>query len=340
MRAAGSTGPSREARALVFREFLSALEPLRAAGKLGGILFQLPPYVVPKPAVVRLPRVGARRSSAATRCSSSSATATGSPRSRRAEMLGWLEERRMSLRDASTRRASTRANVPQTLVAVTGPLAYVRFHGRNAGDLEQARRRRGRSASTTSTAATSSPAGSSRCASSRAPPSRPSPSSTTTTRPTGSRRPRPGPSCCAACSKTSTSRSAEPATRVAPRHGAASVAACASSRSPTAPLVRSELFGEVIRRGGPRARRVGDRHGPDGPRATFDAVLVLGGHMNVGEEARAPVARGRVRAAARAASPRGRRSSRSASAPRRSPTPSAPGSSRSPHARRGSSRSR
>src|SRR5579862_8665411 len=41
--------PPREARARVFREFLSALEPLRAPGKLGGILFQLPPYVVWKP---------------------------------------------------------------------------------------------------------------------------------------------------------------------------------------------------------------------------------------------------------------------------------------------------
>ena len=41
--------PSRELRAGVFREFLGALEPLRAAGKLGGLLFQMPPYVVWKP---------------------------------------------------------------------------------------------------------------------------------------------------------------------------------------------------------------------------------------------------------------------------------------------------
>src|SRR5204863_5596272 len=42
--------PPREQRALVFRAFLEALGPLREAGKLGGILFQLPPYVVRKPA--------------------------------------------------------------------------------------------------------------------------------------------------------------------------------------------------------------------------------------------------------------------------------------------------
>src|ERR671939_1928608 len=41
--------PPREARALVFRAFLDALSPLREAGKLGGILFQMPPYVVWKP---------------------------------------------------------------------------------------------------------------------------------------------------------------------------------------------------------------------------------------------------------------------------------------------------
>jgi uncharacterized protein YecE (DUF72 family) len=41
--------PSREVRGEVFRRFLAALQPLREAGKLGGILMQFPPYVVPKP---------------------------------------------------------------------------------------------------------------------------------------------------------------------------------------------------------------------------------------------------------------------------------------------------
>src|SRR5437660_3846845 len=40
--------PSREFRGEVFRRFLEALEPLRSTGKLGGILFQFPPYVVYK----------------------------------------------------------------------------------------------------------------------------------------------------------------------------------------------------------------------------------------------------------------------------------------------------
>ena len=33
----------------MFREFLGSLAPLRDTGKLGGILFQMPPYVVWKP---------------------------------------------------------------------------------------------------------------------------------------------------------------------------------------------------------------------------------------------------------------------------------------------------
>jgi len=40
--------PPREVRAQVFRLFREALEPLRAAGKLGGILMQFPSYIVPK----------------------------------------------------------------------------------------------------------------------------------------------------------------------------------------------------------------------------------------------------------------------------------------------------
>src|SRR5437773_1541474 len=34
----------------IFRRFHDALEPLRETGKLGGILMQFPPYVVPRPA--------------------------------------------------------------------------------------------------------------------------------------------------------------------------------------------------------------------------------------------------------------------------------------------------
>jgi uncharacterized protein YecE (DUF72 family) len=123
--------PPREARALVFAAFLDALEPLREAGKLGGILFQLPPYVTWKPASLGylewandqlrgLPMLV-------------------EPRHRswfaedvRVELLRWLEERGLAWVVVDAPKVDA-ANVPATLVAVTSPIAYVRFHGRNAG---------------------------------------------------------------------------------------------------------------------------------------------------------------------------------------------------------------
>ena len=41
--------PSREQRAEVFDRFLHAVDPLREAGRLGGVLMQLPPYLVRNP---------------------------------------------------------------------------------------------------------------------------------------------------------------------------------------------------------------------------------------------------------------------------------------------------
>ena len=72
--------PSREFRAEIFRRFLEALEPLRAAGKLGGLLFQFPPYVVPQGGVATTTWPGRASRSGTTRCSSSSGTAAGTRR--------------------------------------------------------------------------------------------------------------------------------------------------------------------------------------------------------------------------------------------------------------------
>jgi uncharacterized protein YecE (DUF72 family) len=49
----------------------------------------------------------------------------------REELLRFLEERRMTWVVVDAPR-SDGANVPETLVATTTPVAYVRFHGRNA----------------------------------------------------------------------------------------------------------------------------------------------------------------------------------------------------------------
>ena len=122
--------PPREARAEVFRAFLAALEPLRAGGKLGGILFQMPPYVVWKSTSLDYlewarEQVGGD-------------VFLFEPRHRswyaediRAELLRFLEERSMTWVVVDAPRTGG-TNVPETLVAATTPTAYVRFHGRNA----------------------------------------------------------------------------------------------------------------------------------------------------------------------------------------------------------------
>jgi uncharacterized protein YecE (DUF72 family) len=122
--------PPREARAEVFREFLDALSPLREAGKLGGILFQMPPYVVRKPSSLDYLEWA--------RDQIDGNAFLFEPRHRswfdddaRDELLRWLEERRMTWVVVDAPKVDA-GNVPATLVATTSPIAYVRFHGRNA----------------------------------------------------------------------------------------------------------------------------------------------------------------------------------------------------------------
>jgi len=123
--------PPRQQRALVFREFLDALEPLRESGKLGGILFQLPPYVVWKPASLDYLEW------AHDQLRGDVMLVEFRHRSWfeddvRDEMLRWLEERGMAYVTVDAPKVDAK-NVPPTLVAATSPVAYVRFHGRNAG---------------------------------------------------------------------------------------------------------------------------------------------------------------------------------------------------------------
>jgi uncharacterized protein YecE (DUF72 family) len=123
--------PSREVRAEVFRAFLEALAPLRETGKLGGILFQMPPYVVWKPSALDYLEWANDQLG--------DDLMLFEPRHRswfaediRSELLRWLEERRMAWVTVDAPKVDA-GNVPGTLVAATTPVAYVRFHGRNAG---------------------------------------------------------------------------------------------------------------------------------------------------------------------------------------------------------------
>jgi uncharacterized protein YecE (DUF72 family) len=122
--------PPREFRAEVFRRFGEALEPLRSVGKLGGILFQFPSYVVYKPASLDYlawahEQLGGDEMLVEFRHSS------WYEEDVRSEVLSFLEEHGMSLVVVDAPKVEAK-NVPRTLLALTSPTLYVRFHGRNA----------------------------------------------------------------------------------------------------------------------------------------------------------------------------------------------------------------
>jgi uncharacterized protein YecE (DUF72 family) len=122
--------PPREARGRVFREFLDALEPLRETGKLGGILFQLPPYVVWKPASVDYLEWAQEQLGGDTMLVEFRHRSWFED-DVRDEVLRWLEERGMAYVTVDAPKVDAK-NVPPTVVAATAPMSYVRFHGRNA----------------------------------------------------------------------------------------------------------------------------------------------------------------------------------------------------------------
>jgi uncharacterized protein YecE (DUF72 family) len=122
--------PSREFRGEVFRRFAETLEPLRRAGKLGGILLQFPSYIVYRPrsleyiewALGQLPGhellIEFRHRS-------------WLDDENRAAVLSFLEERGLTYVIVDAPRTEARNLVP-TVVALTSSTAYLRLHGRNA----------------------------------------------------------------------------------------------------------------------------------------------------------------------------------------------------------------
>ena len=122
--------PPREFRGEVFRRFLGALEPLRAAGKLGGILFQFPPYVVPKEASYNY-LAWAREQVGGDEMLVEFRHRSWYEDEQREETLRFLEEHRMAHVVVDAPRSEGK-NVPLTVQALTTPLLYVRMHGRNA----------------------------------------------------------------------------------------------------------------------------------------------------------------------------------------------------------------
>jgi uncharacterized protein YecE (DUF72 family) len=123
--------PPRELRSEVFARFHAALEPLRSAGKLGGILLQFPSYIVCKPLSFEYiewakeelrgdhPLVEFRHRS-------------WLEEENRAQVLSFLEELGATYVVVDAPKTEAKNLVP-TVLARTSPIVYVRMHGRNAG---------------------------------------------------------------------------------------------------------------------------------------------------------------------------------------------------------------
>jgi len=122
--------PSREFRAEIFKRFLEGVSPLRRDGKLGGILMQFPSYVVPKPASLDY-LAWAREQLGDDEMLVEFRHASWFEEDARDETLRFLEEHGMTHVVTDSPRLDAKTVVP-TVLAVTGPSAYMRFHGRNA----------------------------------------------------------------------------------------------------------------------------------------------------------------------------------------------------------------
>ena len=123
--------PPRELRAEVFRRFSRALEPLRAQGKLGGILMQFPSYIVFKPVSLEYLEWAAEQI-APDEMLVEFRHRSWLDEDNRAETLAFLESLGATYVIVDAPKTDAKNLVP-TVVASTSRTAYVRFHGRNAG---------------------------------------------------------------------------------------------------------------------------------------------------------------------------------------------------------------
>ena len=121
--------PPAEVREEVFARFADAIEPLRSAGKLGGILLQVPPYIVP-------------RASSYEYLERAKELLTGHTllvefrhrdwlgEGQRERTLALLEQLGATLVCVDAPPTGGKDVLP-TVVALTSEIAYVRLHGRN-----------------------------------------------------------------------------------------------------------------------------------------------------------------------------------------------------------------
>src|SRR5229473_5268643 len=123
--------PPRELRGEVFRRFLEALEPLRREGKLGGILFQFPSYVVYKDRSLEYLQ-WARGQLGDDEMLVEFRHWSWLDEDHRDDSLRFLEELGATNVIVDAPRIEGAKNLIPTVPALTSSTAYIRFHGRNA----------------------------------------------------------------------------------------------------------------------------------------------------------------------------------------------------------------
>ena len=122
--------PSWGFRAEIFRRFREALAPLRTTGKLGGILMQLPPFIVYDQGMLEYLEWAQDQLEGDELLVEFRHASWLDPENRDAT-LAFLTDRGMASVTVDAPDTGGR-NVLPTVVAATTPTAYVRFHGRNA----------------------------------------------------------------------------------------------------------------------------------------------------------------------------------------------------------------
>jgi uncharacterized protein YecE (DUF72 family) len=120
----------RDVRGEIFRRFVSAIQPLREAGKLGGVLMQLAPYVVHRDHSLEY-LDWAREQLDGLDVLVEFRHRSWLDDEHRADTLAFLEARGLTLVIVDAPRSEAKNLIP-TVVALTSPTAYVRMHGRNA----------------------------------------------------------------------------------------------------------------------------------------------------------------------------------------------------------------
>jgi uncharacterized protein YecE (DUF72 family) len=120
----------RDLRAEVFEAFREMLEPMREAGKLGGILLQMPPFFVFRARSLEYLE-WAKGQLDGLELLVEFRHRSWMDDEHRAETLAFLEQHRLTNVIVDAPRSEAKNLIP-TVVALTSPHAYVRMHGRNA----------------------------------------------------------------------------------------------------------------------------------------------------------------------------------------------------------------